>query len=132
LLVASTFIALVEMRLAPAWMVVIIVGRELAVSGLRNIALARGFSIQVSELGKMKMATQVFAITTLILGIRFHLLTVLGHAALWLAVFLALVSAAQYFRRFWIEMGIPIERPRVREPVLSMGRQQKGDVPTQQ
>ncbi|MBI1956103.1 MAG: CDP-diacylglycerol--glycerol-3-phosphate 3-phosphatidyltransferase, partial [Acidobacteria bacterium] len=78
LLVASVFIALVEMGLAPAWMVVILVGRELAVTGLRNVALAKGFSIHVSEMGKAKMATQVFAITSLILGTQFSFLGLLG------------------------------------------------------
>jgi len=151
LLVTSAFIALVEMRLAPAWIVVIIVGRELAVTGLRNVALAKGFSIDVSELGKVKMAVQVFTITALILGIRFSLLEALGRWALWLTVFLALVSAVQYFRRFWMQMGVPVPERRagpepalsgaegsevegrsrgVREPLLHFTEQPKGDVPT--
>src|ERR1035437_9603224 len=67
LLVAAAFLALVELQLAPAWMVLIIVGRELAVTGLRNIALLQGFSIAVSDLGKLKMGVQVFTITALIL-----------------------------------------------------------------
>ncbi|OFW43452.1 MAG: CDP-diacylglycerol--glycerol-3-phosphate 3-phosphatidyltransferase [Acidobacteria bacterium RIFCSPLOWO2_12_FULL_60_22] len=151
LLVTSAFIALVEMQLAPAWIVVIIVGRELAVTGLRNVALAKGFSIDVSELGKVKMAVQVFTITALILGIRFSLLEALGRWALWLTVFLALVSAVQYFRRFWMQMGVPVPERRagpepalsgaegsevegrsrgVREPLLHFTEQPKGDVPT--
>ena len=105
LLVTSAFIALVEMGLAPAWMVVLIVGREVAVTGLRNIALAKGIAIEVSELGKAKMATQVVTITAIILGIRFSPLETLGQWALWLTVFLALVSAVEYFRRFWVQMG---------------------------
>jgi len=104
LLVTSAFIALVEMGLAPAWMVVLIVGREVAVTGLRNIALAKGIAIEVSELGKAKMATQVVTITAIILGIRFSPLETLGQWALWLTVFLALVSAIEYFRRFWVQM----------------------------
>jgi CDP-diacylglycerol--glycerol-3-phosphate 3-phosphatidyltransferase len=110
LLVTSAFIALVEMGLAPAWMVVIIVGREVAVTGLRNIALAKGTAIEVSELGKAKMATQVVTITALILGMRFALLETLGQWALWLTVILALASAVQYFRSFWVRMGgSPVE-----------------------
>ena len=139
LLVSSAFIALVEMRLAPAWMVVIIVGRELAVTGLRNIALAKGISMDVSELGKAKMATQVFTITALILGIRFPLLEALGRWALWLTVFVALGSAVQYCRRFWMQMGVPrpvperggpAEEREVRGPLLRFSEPPKGDVPT--
>lgn len=114
LLVTSAFIALVEMGLAPAWMVVLIVGREVAVTGLRNIALARGTAIAVSELGKAKMATQVVTITAIILGMRFAPLETLGQWALWLTVFLALVSAMDYFHRFWVQMG--------GSPVLAAGR----------
>src|SRR5258706_5134793 len=83
LLVAAAFLALVEMRLAPAWMVLIILGRELAVTGLRNIALLQGFSIEVSELGKVKMGVQVFAFTAIILGVRFQALEMIGFWALW-------------------------------------------------
>src|ERR1043166_3592680 len=78
LLVAAAFIALVEMRLPPAWMVVIIVGREVAVTGMRNIALLRGFSIEVSRIGKAKMVVEVAAITTLIMGERSQLLHSIG------------------------------------------------------
>lgn len=105
LLVSSALIAMVEMGLAPAWMVVILVGREVAVTGLRNVALAKGIVIRVSELGKAKMATQVVAITAIILGMRFALIEAIGYWALWLAVLLAMVSAAQYFRQFWIRMA---------------------------
>ncbi|MBI4464999.1 MAG: CDP-diacylglycerol--glycerol-3-phosphate 3-phosphatidyltransferase, partial [Acidobacteria bacterium] len=51
LLVASAFLALVEMQLVPAWIAALLIGRELAVTGLRNVALIRGFSVEVSELG---------------------------------------------------------------------------------
>jgi CDP-diacylglycerol--glycerol-3-phosphate 3-phosphatidyltransferase len=132
LLVASAFIALVEMRLAPAWIVVIIVGRELAITGLRNIALVRGHVIEVSELGKIKMATQVFAITSLILGVRLPALELLGRWALWLAVVMALLSALQYVRKFWALVGVP-EKPRpLPHPLLGLSKPHKSDVPTHQ
>ena len=130
LLVASAFLALVEMRLAPAWMVLIILGRELAVTGLRNIALLQGFSIEVSELGKVKMAVQVFAITAIILGVRFQVLETLGRWALWGVVFFALLSAVQYFREFWSQVGAPVKRRPMRHPLLSLTKPQKSDVPT--
>ena len=132
LLVAAAFLALVELRLAPAWMVLIILGRELAVTTLRNIALLQGFSIAVSDLGKVKMGVQVFAITSLILGIRFPGLEVLGRWALWLAVFFAMVSAVQYFHEFWNQFGVPVKRSPQRHPLRSLGKQQKQDVSTHQ
>ena len=132
LLVSAAFIALVEMRLAPAWMVVIIVGREVAVTGLRNLALLRGFSIEVSDLGKAKMAIQVFTITALILGERSRALETLGGWSLWCAMTVALISALQYFHRFWLQVGGPAERETVRSPMVGLAERQKGNVPTHQ
>lgn len=66
LLISSAFISLVENQLAPAWAVVIIVGRELAVSGLRSIAATDGWAIPASPMGKFKMFSQVVTIALLI------------------------------------------------------------------
>ncbi len=66
LLISSAFISLVENRLAPAWAVVIILGREFAVSGLRSIAAAEGWAIPASKAGKIKMFSQVVTIALLI------------------------------------------------------------------
>ena len=101
LLTIAAFISLVQMDLAPAWMVAIIVGRELAVTALRTLAHARGAVMPASPLGKIKMVTQVVAILALILG-KDHLqgFFVIGQVALWVCVIAALVSAADYFRRF--------------------------------
>jgi CDP-diacylglycerol---glycerol-3-phosphate 3-phosphatidyltransferase len=68
LLISAALISLVENRLAPAWAVVIIIGRELAVSGLRSIAAADGLVIAASRMGKFKMWAQVLAIALLILS----------------------------------------------------------------
>ena len=59
---------MVENRLAPAWAIVIIIGREFAVTGLRSIAAAEGFTISASKKAKFKMLTQVIAVTLLIIG----------------------------------------------------------------
>ena len=101
LLTSAAFISLVQMELAPAWMVAVVIGRDLAVTGLRSLAYARGVVIPASPLGKVKMVAQVVAILALILG-RDHLqqFYVLGQAALWVVVIAAGVSAADYFRRF--------------------------------
>ena len=63
LLISSAFISLIQYEIVPSWMVVIIVGREFAVTGLRSIASTQGFAISASELGKIKMVAQVAAIT---------------------------------------------------------------------
>jgi CDP-diacylglycerol--glycerol-3-phosphate 3-phosphatidyltransferase len=68
LLISSAFISLVENRLAPAWAVVIIIGREFAVSGLRSIAAAEGWAIPASKAGKIKMLSQVVTIALLIMS----------------------------------------------------------------
>jgi len=66
LLISAALISLVENRLAPAWAVCIIVGREFAVSGLRSVAAADGVVISASRMGKFKMAAQVLAVALLI------------------------------------------------------------------
>ncbi|HEV3468689.1 MAG TPA: CDP-diacylglycerol--glycerol-3-phosphate 3-phosphatidyltransferase [Pyrinomonadaceae bacterium] len=66
LLISAALISLVENRLAPAWAVVIIVGREFAVSGLRSVAAADGVVIAASKWGKFKMLSQVTAVALLI------------------------------------------------------------------
>ena len=102
LLTSAAFVSLVQMELAPAWMVAVIIGRELAVTTLRSIAYARGVVIPASPLGKVKMVGQVVAILALILGEedRLQPLAALGYAALWVVVATALISAVDYYRRF--------------------------------
>lgn len=103
LLTASAFIALVELRFAPAWMVVVIVGREFVVNGMRTIAASRGLVIPASPWGKFKTGSQVVAISLLILTKtldRWGQFGFLGVLALWVVLLLALVSAGDYFRRF--------------------------------
>jgi CDP-diacylglycerol--glycerol-3-phosphate 3-phosphatidyltransferase len=119
LLTASAFLSLVEMDAVPAWMVMIILGREFAVTGLRNVAAGRGYLIPASGLGKGKMVAQVVAILLLLLGRRFEVLQLPGLAALWLVVVLAMVSGVDYFRMFWREVYRPGPRavPREAEPL---------------
>src|SRR3954463_4543872 len=102
LLTSAAFISLVQMDLAPAWMVAVIIGREFAITGLRSFAFARDVVIPSSPLGKLKMITQVVAILALILGQEEHLqpLGVVGYWALWVVVGTSLISAYDYYRRF--------------------------------
>lgn len=105
LLISAAFISLVEMGLAPAWMVLIIVGREFAVSGLRQVALVYDIVIQASMLGKFKMVFQIIAISVLILGEKFHFLWVPGIVFLWIVLVLAIGSSIDYFLKFWRKTG---------------------------
>jgi CDP-diacylglycerol--glycerol-3-phosphate 3-phosphatidyltransferase len=102
LLIASALICLVALKRVPAWMAVVIIGRELAVSGLRAIASSRGVTIPASFAGKVKMGFETWTIAALILGPgplgRIYIVAQVG---LWLALGACLVSATEYFIRFW-------------------------------
>ncbi len=101
LLTSAAFISLVQLDLAPAWMVAVIIGRELAVTGLRSLASARGTGFGASQLGKIKMAAQVTAILLLILGQDGNQpFLLLGQVALWVVMLAALASAADYYRAY--------------------------------
>ena len=101
LLIMAALLSLVQMELAPAWMVAIILGRELGVTVLRSVAFSRGVTISASPLGKVKMMSQVIAILLLILGREYlQEFFILGQIALWVVVVAALISAADYYRRF--------------------------------
>lgn len=101
LLTSAAFISLVQLGLAPAWMVALIIGREFAVTGLRSLAYNRDITMPASPLGKIKMASQVTAILLLILGGGpMPWLVPLGYTALWVVLGAAVVSAVDYYRRF--------------------------------
>jgi CDP-diacylglycerol---glycerol-3-phosphate 3-phosphatidyltransferase len=119
LLTSAAFISLVELHQVPAWIVVIIIGREFAVSGLRAIASGEGFIIRASDLGKTKMVLQVAAITALLLEPRYPWLKTPGWLLLALVVASALVSAAHYFWMFWHKLDASVRDP-VRRRVVVM------------
>ena len=101
LLISATLISLVQLNLLQSWMVGVIICREIAVTGLRNLAYSRGLTMPASGLGKAKMAAQVTAILLLLLGWeRLPLLVVLGQAAMWVVLVTALVSAFDYYQEF--------------------------------
>ncbi len=101
LLISATLISLVQLDLVQSWMVGVIIGREIAVTGLRNLAYSRGLTMPASGLGKLKMASQVTAILLLILGWeRWPALLVLGQAAMWVVLVTAMVSAVDYYQGF--------------------------------
>ena|SRR5579872_4000430 len=100
LLMSAAFISLVELGLARAWMIVIIIGREFAVSGLRSIAAQHGVTIAASPLGKTKTVMQVIAISLLIIAYELGEFRFTSEIALWLVMVFALVSGVDYFVKF--------------------------------
>lgn len=101
LLVSSAFIALVELDLAPAWMVVIIVGREFVVSGIRSIAATRGHVMPANWLGKIKTFLQVITIVVLIVADTYiEPWESFGVYLLWMTVIVSLVSMMSYTMTF--------------------------------
>ena len=124
LLISAALVSLVDIHRVPAWMVILIIGREFAVSGLRSIAAAGGYAIEASELGKTKMVAQVVAIGLVIAGIRWPALDQLAAIAMWSVVLFALVSAADYFRKFWGAVDSHVKSRRRRE-ILALQRQQR-------
>jgi CDP-diacylglycerol--glycerol-3-phosphate 3-phosphatidyltransferase len=105
LLVAAALVSLVQIDKLPAWIVVILIGREFAVTGLRGIAASVGIIVPASELAKYKTFTQYVAITLLIIekgmppnAVPFHLVS---YGVLGIAVILTVVSGVDYFVRFF-------------------------------
>lgn len=101
LLIVSIFICLVELGAVPAWMVVIIIGREIAITGFRAIASSKGIHIPASRLGKFKMTMETIVLCILILGEQylgqFYISSQIG---LWVVIAVALGSAAEYCIKF--------------------------------
>lgn len=104
-LVAAALIALVQADTIPAWMVVVIIGREFAVTALRGISAWVGVIVPASTLAKYKTATQYVATTLLIVekGVapEYVALYWLSHGVLWGALGLTVISGADYFYRFF-------------------------------
>lgn len=128
LLISAAFIALIPHGIVPAWMVVLIVGREFAVSGLRSIASSQGFTISASDLGKIKMVAQVAAITLLTLGHEFPVFHEIAQLALYVVVLFALVSALDYFRTFWTQIDDRFKAQERQRTILAEKRT-RPDVP---
>jgi len=128
LLVMGALISLVEMDLAPAWMTFIILGREMAITGLRAIGSEEGITIAAERLGKWKLGAQIAAISCLILGPKldewlyawthlgvfkffikfpkpYSFFWGMGVLLLWAAMILAVWSGISYCRSLWKKLG---------------------------
>jgi CDP-diacylglycerol--glycerol-3-phosphate 3-phosphatidyltransferase len=125
LLISAALISLVQIHLLPAWMVILIVGREFAVSGLRSIAAAEGYTIRASDLGKTKMIFQVIAVSAVLLTVHFPQLTWVAMLLMWGVVLFGLASAIDYFRKFWRKVDIRVKKRRRRELLRAERRRQR-------
>ena len=103
LLVAAALVSLLQIDKVAAWIVVVIIGRELAVTGLRAVAAGVGVIVPASRLAKGKTVSQYVAITLLIVekGFGSQPFHVVATGVLWLALALTVVSAVDYFYRFF-------------------------------
>jgi CDP-diacylglycerol--glycerol-3-phosphate 3-phosphatidyltransferase len=107
LLVITSLIMLIHLGRVPAWIVAIIAGREMAVTGLRAIAINEGIIIAASQLGKYKTLLQVIATTTLICHYSYYSIDFhnVGIIFLWAALVLTMWSGLEYFRGFFRQWG---------------------------
>jgi CDP-diacylglycerol--glycerol-3-phosphate 3-phosphatidyltransferase len=105
ILITAALVTLVEIRsdVVASWIAIVIIGRELAVSGLRSIAAAEGVVIPAENMGKFKVVAQILAVVSLLLDYYLDQdwLRNLGRVALWTAMVLAIVSSIGYFRSYW-------------------------------
>ncbi|MDW0109163.1 CDP-diacylglycerol--glycerol-3-phosphate 3-phosphatidyltransferase [Sporosarcina aquimarina] len=101
LLVSAAFIILVEFGLAPSWVVIIIISREFAVTGLRLLLAGEGEVVAANQLGKIKTVTQILAISSLLLNnVFFEAIHVpFGTIMLYICLFFTVWSGADYFMK---------------------------------
>ncbi|SFS21509.1 CDP-diacylglycerol--glycerol-3-phosphate 3-phosphatidyltransferase [Granulicella pectinivorans] len=129
LMVTAAFIILVAYnpRLVPPWIAVVVIGREFLVSGLRSIASAEGFTIEASEIGKLKTVIQIVSVVAAILAHRWdywnwggfivavHLIAVT--AIYWMTI-VSIISAVDYFIGFWKKIDHASDKRRGRRTAV--------------
>jgi CDP-diacylglycerol--glycerol-3-phosphate 3-phosphatidyltransferase len=112
LMITAAYICLVQFNphLMKAWIAVLVIGREFLVSGLRSIASSEGFTIEASELGKLKTVIQIVSVVAVILAHGWYawhfgwfILPVewIAIAAIYFMVLVSIISAVDYFVAFW-------------------------------
>jgi CDP-diacylglycerol--glycerol-3-phosphate 3-phosphatidyltransferase len=137
IMVTSALVALVAYspQVVKVWAAVVIIGREFLISGLRSIASSEGFTIEASDLGKLKTVVQIVSVVSAILAHRwdqwhFGLLIVpvkwIAIAAIYFTVLVSVISAIDYFVGFWKKID-HASKDRRRSFVLS--RRKGADVP---
>ena len=112
IMVTAALIALVAYtpQVVKVWIVVVIIGREFLISGLRSIASSEGFTIEASDLGKLKTVIQIISVVSAILAQRWDQWQIgvliipvkwIAIAAIYFTVVVSVVSAVDYFVGFW-------------------------------
>lgn len=104
ILTSAAFISLVGLGLAPAWIVVIVVAREFAVSTLRSLAASQNVVLAAGGSGKAKTVSQIVAISLLIISGHLGQLALLAPIALWVALVLTIYSGIEYFAKFGLQV----------------------------
>jgi CDP-diacylglycerol--glycerol-3-phosphate 3-phosphatidyltransferase len=139
IMVTSAFVALVAYNpdVVRVWIVVVIIGREFLISGLRSIAASEGFTIEASDLGKLKTVTQIVSVVSALLAHhwyqwQFGFLIVpvkwIAVAALYFTLLVSTISAIDYFVGFWKKIDHASKDSRKKSFVLS--RNKKASVPS--
>ena len=102
ILIMSALVILVEIDIIRAWIAIVLIGREFAITGLRSIAASEGMIIPAETLGKYKLVTQTIAIIALLLNYYLDMawLKNIGWCALWIAMVLSIYSGGLYFRKY--------------------------------
>ena len=135
LMVTAAYILLVAYtpKIVPPWIAVIIIGREFLVSGLRSIAASEGFTIQASEIGKLKTVIQIVSVVAAIFAHRWNYwnwggfiiaVHMIALWAIWWMTIVSIISAVDYFVGFWKQIDHAAERARTRRPSV-LNRDQK-------
>jgi len=136
LMIAAAYITLVQLipSIVSVWVAIIVIGREFLISGLRSIAASEGFTIEASELGKLKMVVQIISVVSAILALRWDNWPLFGDvvfplrwiaiSAVWFMVAVSVISAIDYFVGFWKKIDKRAERRR-RKPFILSRRKKK-------
>lgn len=124
LLISAAMISLVQIRMLPGWLVILVIGREFAVTGLRSIAAGEGYVIKASELGKTKMVLQVTGVALIMMSVRWPLLHPYALFAMWAVVAFGLWSAIDYFWKFWRVLDEGVKQRR-RLELIEMDRNKR-------
>ncbi len=137
LMISAGFITLVEFNphIVKAWITILVIGREFLVTGLRSIASSEGFTIQASDLGKLKTVIQIFTVVAAILDNRWHVWHIgwfvvpvdwIATAAIYFMALVSLISAVDYFAAFWTKIDHASQNRL--DPAFVLSRQAQGRV----
>ena len=134
LMITALYVALAQLlpAIVSVWVVIIIIGREFLISGLRSIAASEGFAIEASELGKFKMVIQIVSVVAAILALRWDEwvfrvrgiylvipVRLIAIMSIWFMVAVSVISAVDYFWGFWKKIDKRVDRRRRRSFILS-------------